>query len=106
MLKALVLLVAGTCATLSVAQSAVPQSGMGNIGASAVWQPVSGFPATAQAACGKSAGSPLEACVIGQMAKAGASADAVRFTRELYKLTGDVGIMSSFNKVGPVTWRG
>ena len=37
------------------------------------------------------------------MAKAGASADAVSFTRELYKQSGgDVGIMTGFQAVGPV----
>jgi hypothetical protein len=37
------------------------------------------------------------------MAKAGAPADAVSFTRELSRQShGDVGIMTSFNKVGPV----
>ena len=37
------------------------------------------------------------------MAKAGASADAVSFTRELYKQSGgEVGIMTGFQPVGPV----
>jgi hypothetical protein len=102
MRKAVALVVVAIWATFSAAQSAVPPSGTSNIGASAVWQPANGFLATAQAACAKSAGSPQETCLIGQMAKAGASADTVRFTRELYKLTGEVGIMSGFNKVGPV----
>ena len=35
-------------------------------------------------------------CVINQMSKAGASADAVNFTRELYKQTGgEVGIIGA-----------
>ncbi len=36
------------------------------------------------------------------MPKAGASADAVSFTRELYKQNGEVGIMTGFQKAGPV----
>ena len=44
----------------------------------------------------------MEACLIEQMSKAGASAQAVHFSRELYHLTGEVGILSSFDKVGPV----
>jgi hypothetical protein len=36
------------------------------------------------------------------MSKAGASAAAVNFTRELYKQTAEVGIMGNFQKVGPV----
>src|SRR5260370_8355516 len=37
------------------------------------------------------------------MSSAGASADAVSFTRELFKQTGgEVGIMAGFQKVGPV----
>lgn len=98
----LVLMAVATWATISVAQSAAPQSGTGNFGPSAVWQPPSGFLAAAQAACDKSAGTPLEPCLIDQMAKAGASPDAVRFTRQLYKLTGEVGIMSEFNNSGKV----
>jgi hypothetical protein len=89
-------------ATFAAAQSAAPQSGTSSIGAAAVWQPGNGFLATAQAACAKSTGASLEACFISQMTKAGASADAVRFSRELYQLNGEVGIMSGFNKVGPV----
>ncbi len=102
MRKVVVSVVVAIWATFAVSQSAAPQSATGNIGASAVWQPASGFLASAQAACDKSAGSPLESCLINQMAKAGASADAVRFSSELYKLTGEVGIMSGFDKVGKV----
>jgi hypothetical protein len=95
MRKALVFLVVVMLTPFVLAQS-------GSIGASAVWQPANGFVATAQAACAKSSGSPLQNCLIDQMSKAGASADAIAFTRELYKLNGEVGILSGFNKVGPV----
>lgn len=85
--------------TLAVAQSTQPA-----IDSSAVWQPGSDFLASAHAACDKSAPSSKFAdCVISQMAKAGAPAEAVNFTRELFKQTGgEVGIMAGFHKVGPV----
>jgi hypothetical protein len=89
-------------AIVMLAPFATAQSAPGSISASAVWQPTNGFLATAQAACAKSTGRSLEACFASQMTKAGASADAVRFTSELYELRGDVGIMSGFNHVGPV----
>jgi hypothetical protein len=73
------------------------------IGTSAVWQFPPEFIIGAHAACDKSAPSGFADCFIGQMAKAGASADAVSFTRELYQQShGDVGIMTGFQPVGPV----
>ena len=55
------------------------------------------------AACDKSAPPASPNVSSSQMAKAGASADAVSFTRELYKQShGDVGIMTGFQPVGPV----
>ena len=81
---------------------AFAQSAPGSVSAAAVWQPANNFAVTATAACGKSSGSQLQGCLIDQMSKAGASAEAVSFTRELYKLNGKVGILSGYNKVGPV----
>lgn len=83
---------------------AIAQSATQNIGASAVWKPGSDFLTNAHAACDKVAPSlKFSACVIDQMSKAGAPADAVSFTRELYKQSaGEVGIMQGFHKVGPV----
>jgi len=73
------------------------------VGASSVWQLPEQFMTTAHTACDKSAPANLAECVINRMAKAGASADAVSFTRELYKQSGgDVGIMTGFQAVGPV----
>ena len=73
------------------------------IGTSAVWQLPAEFITGAHAACDKSAPSGFAECFISQMAKAGAPADAVTFTRELYKQShGDVGIMTGFQPVGPV----
>lgn len=78
------------------------QSTGGGITAASVWQPGNNFVATAKAGCGNSNGSALGDCLIAQMAKAGAPANAVQFAREVFKLDGEVGIMSGFNKVGPV----
>src|SRR5947199_3698087 len=65
------------------------------IGASAVWQIPQNFVTSAHVACGKAAASGFAECFIDQMTKAGASADAVSLTRELYKQSGgDVGIMT------------
>jgi hypothetical protein len=75
----------------------------GKIGASSVWPLPDQFVANAHAACDKSAPSGFAECFIGQMSKSGAPADAVTFTRELYKQSnGDVGIMTGFQPVGPV----
>ena len=73
------------------------------IGASAVWQLPDQFMTSAHSACAKSAPSGFAECVIDQMARAGASADAVSFTRELYQQShGEVGIMTGLQPVGPV----
>jgi hypothetical protein len=83
---------------------AFAQSQTQSIGASAVWKPGSDFLTKAHAACDKVTPSlKFSGCVIDQMSKAGAPADAVSFTRELYKQSsGEVGIMAGFHKVGPV----
>ncbi len=91
-------------AVIALASLALAQTAPGNIGPSAVWQPGSDFLTKAQGACEKvTPPSKYGECVIDQMAKAGAPAGAVTFTRELYKQNGgEVGIMLGFNKVGPV----
>jgi len=72
------------------------------VGASSVWQLPDQFVTGAHTACDKSAPTSFAECV-NKMAKAGASADAVSFTRELYQQSGgDVGIMTGFQAVGPV----
>jgi hypothetical protein len=72
--------------------------------ASAVWQPTAYFLSNAHAACDKVTPSlKFSECVINQMSKTGAPADAVSFARELYKQTsGEVGVMTGFHAVGPV----
>lgn len=99
MCKPLALLAVIVLTTFAFGQASTPP-----ISASAVWQPGSDFLTTAHAACDKATpASKFSDCVINQMSKAGASTDAVNFTRELYKQTGgEVGIMGGFQKVGPV----
>jgi hypothetical protein len=74
------------------------------ISETAVWQSGGDFLSQAHAACDKvTPSSKFADCVISQMSKAGAPADAVSFTRVLYKQSGgEVGILSGFHKVGPV----
>jgi len=85
--------------TLVAGTSPVPAK----IGASAVWQITQQFMSFAHAACDKSASPGVAECFITQMTKAGAPADAVNFTRELYKQShGDVGVMTGFQPVSPV----
>ncbi len=80
------------------------QSKPGAIGPSGVWQVPPNFVATVKAACGgASQERQYDDCFANQMSKAGASAEAVAFTQELSRLShGDVGVMTSFNHVGPV----
>jgi hypothetical protein len=67
------------------------------IDASAVWQLPAQFMTTAHAACDQSSGSNYANCMIGQMTKAGAPANAVQFTRELYQQShGEFGVMTGF----------
>ena len=60
---------------------------------------------TAHAACDQSSGSNFVHCMMVQMAKAGAPADAVQFARELYKQShGEFGVMTGFQNEGPVAF--
>ncbi len=94
---------------VTLASYAIPQSGTsaspasGAIEPSAVWQPPQEFIAQAHAVCDKSNPPNYAECFIDQMPKSGAPADAVSFTRMLYRQSdGQVGIMTDFHKVGPV----
>ena len=93
-------------ATSSFAQApTVPRAaGAAGITAASVWQMPSTFLAAAHKACDNLPQPPSYAdCFVNQMSKAGASQAAVAFTRELQKQSnGDVGIMTGFDKVGPV----
>ncbi len=75
----------------------------GKFGPSAAWRPPSDFIAKAHAFCDQSLPRNYSECFIDQMPKAGAPADAVSFTRMLYRQSdGQVGIMTEFHKAGPV----
>lgn len=86
-------------ATFVYAQSDLPP-----ITSAAVWQMPGDFLTSAHTACDKVTPSmKFASCVIDQMPKAGAPAEVVAFSRELYKQTGgEFGFMGGFNKVGPV----
>jgi hypothetical protein len=91
------------CVSLSAQSKA--SSSLTKIGGSAVWQLPVEFVTSAHSACERSSGSNYADCVIGQMAKAGAPADAVQFTRELYKQSdGELGVMTGFQNEGPVAF--
>jgi hypothetical protein len=91
------------CIIGAVALAAAAPKPAAKIGASAVWQMPDQFMAGAHTACDKSAPSGFAECVINHMAKSGASADAVAFTRELYKQSHrDLGIMTGLQPVGPI----
>jgi hypothetical protein len=88
---------------IALATLAVAQSEPAPISAAAVWQPGGDFLGKAHAACDKVSPSEKFAdCVIKQMSAAGASADAVNFTRDLFKQSHEVGVMAGFHQVGPV----
>jgi hypothetical protein len=88
-----------------VSLTAQAKPSLTKIGDSAIWQLPAQFVTTAHSACERSSGSNYADCVIGQMAKAGAPADAVQFTRELYKQShGEVGVMTGFQNEGPVAF--
>ena len=91
-------------AVLVLTGCSLSQSKPAAIGPSGVWQPPQNFAIDVSMACsGSSPGGKYADCFIAQMSKAGASPAAVKFTRELYKEShGEVGIMTSFNHVGPV----
>jgi len=92
---------------LCLAASLMAQSkhSSAKIGASAVWQMPPQFLTTAHAVCDRSGSTDYSACMIDQMAKAGAPADAVSFTRELYRENrGEFGVMTGFQEEGPVAF--
>jgi hypothetical protein len=72
-------------------------------GSPAVWSVNPDFLKAAHAACDKSAPpTSVPECFIGEMAKAGAPQDAVKFTRALYGSTGQVGMMGEFKSFGAI----
>jgi len=91
-------------AVLVFTSSCLAQAKPGNIAASAAWEPPGDLRDRVSKACGASSPQRQYAdCVMSQMSKAGASAGAVNFTRELYQQShGEVGIMTAFHHVGAV----
>jgi hypothetical protein len=90
--------------SLAACLTAQSKRPLGKFEATAVWQIPPQFITAAHAACDQFLASTAE-CMIVQMAKAGASADAVRFTRELYKEShGELGIMTGFQDEGTVAF--
>jgi hypothetical protein len=97
---------AGVCC----AQAAPPShdtgtsaSAVSSWSASAIWRPDASFLPAAHTACDHAqppAG--VAGCFIAQMEKAGAPADAVKFTQALYQATSEVGMMGEFKGFPPV----
>ncbi|MFY9841597.1 MAG: hypothetical protein ACLP0H_08780 [Terriglobales bacterium] len=101
MLRLLFSLFAIIC--LAECLAAQSQPGSAKIDATAVWQIAPQFVSTAHTACVR--GSADVKCLTEQMSKAGASAAAVSFTRELYKQShGEFGIMTGFQNEGLVAF--
>jgi hypothetical protein len=89
--------------SFAIVGAAADSAKSATIQATSVWQVSQQFITNAHAACDKTSGSGIAECFIDQMAKAGASADAVNFTRELTRQNhGDIAIMTGFQRVGPV----
>jgi hypothetical protein len=90
--------------SLAVSLTAQSKHVPAKIGASAVWQIPLQFMTASHAVCDQIL-TPMPECMIGQMAKVGAPADAVSFARELYKEShGEFGIMTGFQEEGPVAF--
>lgn len=102
MLKQRLLFMVACLAGCAIAQA---QSGPAKIGASAVWQVSPQFIAALHSACDRSLESSDGKCLLEQMTKAGAAADAVSFTRELWKQShGDFGIVTGFQNQGTLAF--
>lgn len=85
--------------------SAQSQERLAKINASAVWQVSPQFLARAHSACDQSSHAGDLECLVDQMAKAGAPASAISFTRELYRQShGEFGIMTGYQDQGPVAF--
>jgi len=82
--------------------AANPASGPLKIGPAAVWQIPSDFITNAHTACDKYTAPKFGDCFIAQMSKAGASSDAIQAAKMITQSTGDVGMVTAFQKAGPV----
>ena len=76
-----------------------------SFGSSAVWVPSPEVVSSAKAACESIAQpGPHAECLIQQAEKNGAPKDAVRFTRELYANSGEIGTIGEIKALGPVSY--
>lgn len=66
------------------------------------WRPGPDFLPNAHAACDSKHAPDFSECFIDQMTNAGAPPEAVKFTRELYKHNGQVGIVGRTKSFGPI----
>jgi hypothetical protein len=101
---ALILTLAIAALAQNLPSTTSPPPGSGKITSASVWIMPSSFINDAHKACDNAHQPPgFAQCFIGQMSKAGAPAQSVAFTNQLYKESqGDVGILSGLNPVGPV----
>lgn len=89
------------CVSLTAQSKPTPKK----IEASAVWQLSAQSMTMAHKACDQSSSSNYAECMFGQMGKAGAPANAVQFTRELYKQSqGEFGVMTGFQDEGTLAF--
>jgi hypothetical protein len=80
----------------------LPKNGFGS---SAVWVPTPEFVSSAKAACANiTETGPHAECLIQQVEKGGAPKDALKFTRELYANSGEVGTLGEIKSFGPVSY--
>jgi hypothetical protein len=82
-----------------------PEQPQVKFGPSAIWTASPEFLQSAHKACDNIyaySGGKLPQCFIEQMTKAGAPADAVAFTRDLYSHTGQFGVMGAIKDYPPV----
>jgi hypothetical protein len=94
-------------AFLSLAVGLTAQSKLqsAKIESSSVWELPPQFMTMARAVCDQTSSSSYGDCMIGQMADAGAPADAVRFSRELYKENhSEFGVMTGFQQESPISF--
>lgn len=94
------------CVVIGLIAFSNAQSGVtpAKIGVSSVWQLPPQFMTAAHSACDQSR-TEYASCMISQMEKAGAPADAVQFSRELYKVSHrEFGVMTGFQDQGPLAF--
>lgn len=93
------ILVCASTAAIRAAQASAPaEPKPAPIGPGAVWNPPASFNDAFRAACGKLQGAKFSDCFVEQMAKAGASQDAVAFARRV----DGMGYARAFHDEGPV----